>query len=192
VLAARRREVIDLPWTWLRQVHGARVVTVQHAGDAAGEAADAAVTAVPGAALAVHTADCAPVVLVADGVVGVVHAGWKGLVEGVIPAAVDAMRALGAGDVDAVLGPCIHAECYEFGPDDLAAVAAVLGDDVRGVTAAGRPALDVPAAVRAAAAHAGVRRVDDVGLCTSCDDTRWFSHRARAETGRQAAVVWLE
>jgi YfiH family protein len=184
--------VVDLPWTWLRQVHRARVVTVRHPGDAAGEAADAAVTSVPGAALAVHTADCAPVVLVADGVVGVAHAGWKGLVEGVIPAAVDAMRALGAGDVDAVLGPCIHAECYEFGAGDLAAVAAMLGDGVRGVTQAGRPALDVPAAVRAAAAQAGVRRVDDVDLCTSCDATRWFSHRARAETGRQAAVAWLE
>lgn len=187
----RRRGLVDLPWTWLRQVHRASVAVVTHPGGGAGKAADAAVTAVPGAALAVHTADCAPVVLHGDGVVGIAHAGWRGLLAGVIPATVDAMRALGAGEVDAVLGPCIHAECYEFGADDLAAVAAALGDGVRGVTASGRPALDVPAAVRAAAREAGVRDVDDVDACTSCDATRYFSHRARGEAGRQAAVVWL-
>jgi hypothetical protein len=192
LLAARRQAVVALPWTWLRQVHGADVVVVDTPGAAAGRTADAAVTAVPGAALAVHTADCAPVALLSpEGVVGAVHAGWRGIERGVLPAAVKAMRDLGATRVRAVLGPCIHPECYEFGADDLALVVDRFGPGVRGTTAAGAPALDVPAAVRASLAGTGVDDVDDVGVCTACD-TGYFSHRARGDAGRQALVVWVE
>ena len=192
VVAARRRGVVDLPWTWLRQVHGADVVLVGSPGDGAGREADAAVTAQPGAVLAVQTADCAPVALVSpEGVVGAVHAGWRGVHQGVLQAAVEAMHDLGATDVAATLGPCIHAECYEFGADDLALLAGRFGDGVRGTTKSGTPALDVPAAVRAALAEAGVDQVDDVDVCTACD-ARYFSHRARGDTGRQALVVWLD
>src|SRR3954454_11031418 len=70
-VAARRRAVVDLPWTWLRQVHGADVARVDRPGDKAGWRADAAVTAEAGCALAVLTADCAPVALAsAEGVIG--------------------------------------------------------------------------------------------------------------------------
>jgi YfiH family protein len=194
---ARRRAVVDLPWTWLRQVHGDRVVVVTEPGGGAGQWADAAVTATPGCALAILTADCAPVALVADGVVGVAHAGWRGLVGGVLERTVDAIRSCrssdvhagGASDVRAVLGPCIRPGCYEFGPDDLARVARRLGDGVRATTSTGAPALDVPAAVRAALARVGVADVDDVGVCTACSPVH-FSHRARRELGRQALVVW--
>jgi copper oxidase (laccase) domain-containing protein len=148
------------------------------------------VTADADAVLAVLTADCAPIALASDeGVIGVVHAGWRGLVAGVVDAAAVAMRDLGATDVVAALGPCIHAECYEFSEADIDAVAAELGDDVRGVTAAGRPALDVPAAVRGALERAGVRLVHDADVCTACSSAH-YSHRARAELERQAVVVW--
>src|SRR5256885_1260185 len=92
---ARRRAVVDLPWTWLRQVHGDRVVVVTEPGGGAGQRADAAVSARPGCALAILTADCAPVALVADGVVGVAHAGWRGLVDGVLERTVEAVLACG-------------------------------------------------------------------------------------------------
>jgi purine-nucleoside/S-methyl-5'-thioadenosine phosphorylase / adenosine deaminase len=191
-VAARRAAVLDRPWSWLRQVHGDRVVRVEGAGAAAGETADAAVTRSRDAALAVLVADCAPVALAApEGVVAVVHAGWRGLVAGVIERAVAAVRDLGATEVLAALGPCIHAECYEFGAGDLDAVAARLGDGVRGTTAAGRPALDVPAAVRAALAAAGAALVYEDARCTSCDAAAFFSYRARAEPQRQAVVAWL-
>ncbi len=194
---ARRRAVVDLPWTWLRQVHGDRVVVVTEPGGGAGQRADAAVSARPGCALAILTADCAPVALVADGVVGVAHAGWRGLVDGVLERTVDALlecgpndgRAVDASDVRAVLGPCIRPPCYEFGADDLARVARRLGDGVRATTARGAPALDLPAAVRTALARVGVTDVDDVGVCTACSPHH-FSHRARREVGRQALVVW--
>jgi len=189
---ARRRAVNGAAWTWLRQVHGDTVVTVTGPRANAGAKADASVAAQGGCVLAVLTADCAPVALVSpEGVVGAVHAGWRGLVAGVIERAVTAMRELGATDVRAVLGPCIHAECYEFGERDLDAVASRLGDEVRALTAAGRPALDVPKAVVAALERAGVAEVDDVDVCTACSGD-YFSWRARRELARQAMVVWRD
>lgn len=191
-LTERRRAVVDLPWTWLTQVHGADVVTVTRPGEHAGVAADAAVTAIPGAALAVTTADCVPVVLLADGAVGVAHAGWKGLVAGVVGATADAMAALGHPPTRAVIGPCVRPERYEFGAADLDVVAARWGDAVRGTTAAGTPALDVAAGVRRALAEVGVTDVRDDGACTALDAERYWSYRARQEPGRIATVAWLE
>jgi len=192
-VAARRRAVVDLPWTWLRQVHGADVVPVLSPGDGAGSTADAAVTDVPGAALAVLTADCAPVALVSgEGGIGVAHAGWRGVTAGVLERTVATMRSLGAMRVGAVLGPCIHAECYEFGEDDLATVAARLGHGVRATSARGRPSLDLPAAVRESLARAGVAvdvDLTEVDICTACSPDH-YSWRARRDTARQAAVVW--
>jgi polyphenol oxidase len=187
----RRRAVVDLPWTWLHQVHGADVVVVRDPGAHAGTRADAAVTDVPGAVVAVQTADCAPVALLAPGAVGVVHAGWRGLVAGVLPAAVAALRQLSDGPVRAVLGPCIRTGCYEFSHDALDGAAAVLGDGVRGRTATGRPALDLAAGVRASLRASGVVDLVDVGVCTACSEEH-FSHRARGDVGRQSLVAWLE
>ncbi|MGH9123356.1 MAG: polyphenol oxidase family protein [Acidimicrobiales bacterium] len=190
-VAARRRSVVDRPWTWLRQIHGADVVVVTAPGGEAGRSADAAVTAVPGVALAVVTADCAPLALASpEGVIGVAHAGWRGLTAGVIEQTVGAMRALGARTFQAVLGPCIHAECYAFGRRDLDAVAARLGDEVRSVTSHGQPALDIPAAVRRALARSGAELTVDVGVCTACSSEYW-SWRARQDVERQATVVWV-
>lgn len=190
-LEARRRAVTGRDVTWLTQVHGADVVDVDRPGARAGTQADAAVTSVPDAALCAITADCAPVVFTARSVVGVAHAGWRGLVAGVLEATVEAMRVHDDGPVTAWLGPCIRARCYEFGSGDLATVAAALGATVRSRTAWGTPALDVSAAVRAALAAAGVDEVVDSGVCTACSPVH-YSHRARGDAGRQAAFVWME
>jgi YfiH family protein len=189
---ARRRAVLDRPWSWLRQVHGDRVVMVTAPGGAAGEVADASVTVDPSAALVVLTADCAPIALAApEGVVAVVHAGWRGLAEGVVAEAVNAVRRAGGSNVVAALGPCIHPECYEFGGADLDAVVARVGDSVRGRSAAGGPALDLPAGVRAALANVGAELAFDADICTACDGDGYFSFRARQEMARQAVVAWL-
>jgi YfiH family protein len=198
VVGQRRRDLVDLPWTWLRQVHGAESVSVLAPGDGAGSVADATYTKAAGAALAILTADCAPVALASpEGVIGAVHAGWSGLVAGVVESTVDAMRAAGAGEVHAIIGPCIRPGCYEFGPAELDTVAARLGDGVRARTADGRPALDLLAGVLLALGRAGVAAVDSAGGCTSCamspstgGGPAWFSWRARRETQRQAMVVW--
>jgi YfiH family protein len=184
--------------TWLHQVHGADVVTVTYPGEHAGAAADAAVTATVGCTLAVRTADCAPVVLVAGQdvggtVVGVVHAGWRGVEAGVLQAAVASMRSLGAdGPIRAVVGPCIHTECYEFGAADLAPLVARYGGEVEGRTVHGRPALDVRAAVTAALQEVGVGPPRDDGACTACAVDRYYSHRARGELERFATTAWIE
>lgn len=186
----RRQAIAPGPWTWLRQVHGARVVVVSAPGEHAGARADAAVTATPGCVLSIQVADCAPVALVSEGVIGLAHAGWRGLLAGVLPATVDAMRRLGAGAISVAVGPCIAAECYEFGEADLDVVAAALGDGVRSVSARRCPALDVPAAVVSSLATVGVTDVESIGLCTACSADHW-SHRAAGDLARQAVVAWI-
>ncbi|MDQ6928415.1 MAG: polyphenol oxidase family protein, partial [Actinomycetota bacterium] len=189
-VAARRSKIVDLPWTWLRQVHGSEVVQVGYPGANAGARADAAVTSLAGCPLAVLTADCAPVALASqEGVMSAVHAGWSGVVAGVVARAVAEMRAVGAGVVSAVIGPTIHGECYEFGDADLLRVEALLGPGVRSRTREGAPALDLPAAVHLALRQAAVDSVVTVGGCTSCD-SNLFSWRARRDKQRQAMVVW--
>jgi polyphenol oxidase len=184
-IEARRRAVLDRPWSWIRQVHGDTVVVVNGAGDAAGAVGDASVTSSPDAAIAVLTADCAPIALAGpEGVVAVVHAGWRGLLAGVVESAVAAMRAT---DVVAALGACIHPECYEFGAGELEQFDA----SVRATTSAGKPALDLPGAVRLALDRADVELVYDADTCTACAADRYFSFRARTEMQRQAVVAWL-
>jgi len=163
---------------------------VDEPGAHAGVEADALVTATPGCVVAVHVADCAPIALVADGVVGVVHAGWRGLLAGVVPATVEAMRGLGAADIRAIVGPCIHAGCYEFGAADLERLASVLGDAVRATTAGGAPALDLVVAATAALRHSDIEVVEVVDICTACSVTHW-SFRAEGAVERQAVVAWM-
>jgi len=198
-LAERRRAVADHPWVWLRQVHGADVVvaTVENAAEVAGTEADAVVTAAADLVLAIQTADCVPITFWCDqGIVGAAHAGWRGLEAGVVERTLEAMWALGAGVIHARTGPCIEGACYEFGPAELDRLAQRFGDTVRVTTADGHPALDLLAVTDAAVVdtrrppwpvslHAG-------GSCTACDADRWFSHRARADAGRMATVVWRE
>jgi copper oxidase (laccase) domain-containing protein len=200
----RRRRIAPHPWTWLRQAHGGRVVEVDAPGEWCGAEADAAVTTALGAVLAVHTADCAGVLLVGDGVdpvteepvrvVGAAHAGWRGLKEGVIEATVDVMRRLGATRFTWDLGPCISPAAYEFGEADLDALCERLGEDLRATTLDGAPALDLRAGVRAALARAdvdsGLGTGPDAVPCTALDEG-FYSWRARRDTGRQAAAVWL-
>ena len=187
-----RRSLAAGRWTRLRQQHGSEVVTVKAPGDADGAAADAAVTATGGAVLTVRTADCAPVALVArEGVVAAVHAGWRGLAGGVVEAAAAAMRSLGGTELRAFVGPCIHPECYEFGREPLTELAEHLGRDVVSQTAWGTPALDIPAAVRSVLRRAGIGNVIEADRCTACEAAFWFSHRGRAETGRQVLATWI-
>lgn len=192
-LDRRRQRLMSGEWTWLRQVHGAGVVLVTESGGCAGEVADGAVTAVPGAVLALHTADCAPVVVAGSGSLGVAHAGWRGVVAGVIGRVVDGVRRASHGtvtDLRAVIGPVIRPSSYEFGVDDLAAVAAAAGRDVSGATSWGTPALDLGVAVLGALNAAGVSDVEDLGLDTARGG--FFSHRARGDRGRQATAARLE
>jgi polyphenol oxidase len=140
----------------------------------------------------VRTADCAALAFGSpQGVVGVAHAGWRGLAAGVIQTTLDWMRSFGAEQIEAGLGPCIGPECYEFGTDDLDRLAAAFGSGVRGVTRAGAPALDLRAGVAEVLDREGVPLVHVDPRCTACEAGALWSHRARGDAERQGVVAWL-
>lgn len=188
-LESRRRALVDRPWTMTDQVHGTGVVRVAAPGAGDRDVGDIAITDLDDAVLGVWAADCAPIVLVgADREFAVVHAGWRGLAAGVVDAAVEAFH---DAVVELVLGPVIGPCCYEFGDDELAAVAAGVHArprDLRGVTTTGRDALDVPLAVRHAADRHRIPMVR-LGGCTGCGGP-WFSHRVRRDAGRHVVAAW--
>jgi hypothetical protein len=188
------RLALDDPidWCWLRQTHSATVVAAEAvAGIGAPPEADAACTAVAGLPLVVLTADCAPVALACDDAVAVAHAGWPGLLAGVLEGTVTRLRSIGRGPVRAALGPCVHPARYEFGRGDLDRMVATFGPEVEARTVADRPALDLPATVRAALARVDVTLVHDVDICTS-GSADHFSHRRDGTTGRQGLVAVLD
>ena len=196
-LSVRRSRIAPHPWTWLRQVHGSEVVHVHAPGDFCDELADAAVTMVPDAVLAVHSADCAGIVLSATDrngqpIIGVVHAGWRGLESGVVQHTVQQMRDLGGDGFTWDLGPCISPGAYEFGTEALDVLRTRYGNVVVGETLDGKPALDLRAGVRVALGESGVTSEAMTGPppCTALDPG-FYSWRARGDTGRQAAVAWL-
>jgi polyphenol oxidase len=176
-------------WAWARQVHGGDAV--EPAGPGRAGDADALVTTVPGLPLLVLVADCAPVALVAGDAIAAVHVGWRGLLAGVVPAAVELVRRRGQGPVRAVVGPCISAKHYEFGARELDQLTRRLGPAISGRTANGAAALDLRAGVRAALDDAGVVEHIDVEICTYASDAH-FSHRRDGVTGRQGLLVTRE
>jgi YfiH family protein len=192
-LAVRQLAATGRKWMMVDEVHGTDVVDVT-ADDPwmpmAG-VGDVLVTTSADLDIAVWTADCAPLFLLADdGTTVGAHAGWKGIAAGVIDVAVETVRRDGGRVRAAVLGPAIGPCCYEFGDDDLALVAARVRArpaEIAGRTDDGLSALDVPAAVRSVLDHHGIA-LDVAGPCTGCDD-RWFSHRVRADLGRHATVA---
>jgi YfiH family protein len=183
-------DALGVPVAWAHQVHGDDVVTVEHADGSAPEA-DGLVTTQRGLALMVRVADCVPVVLAdqAAGVVGVAHAGRRGVELDVVTRTVERMRELGASDLRAWVGPHICGRCYE--------VPATMRDEVAArvpatyaETSSGTPALDLGAGVAAQLAAAGVPATVVPG-CTR-EDAALHSYRRDGEAaGRFAGLVWL-
>lgn len=172
------------------------MIEVTRPGACSGARADALVTFVPGAALAVRTADCAGVVLLGkddDGEtvgVGVAHAGWRGLLAGVLQNAVSSLRAGGARQVEWRLGPCISPAHYEFGEDALGPLVDRYGEGLVGSTTTGSVALDLRAGVAAAMKETGSITEPAEVRCTAADG-QYFSWRARRDSGRQVTVAWM-
>ena len=185
----------------VHQVHSPDVVTVT-APFADRPRADAMVTATPGLALAVLTADCQPV-LFADakaGVIGAAHAGWKGARDGVMEATLDAMEALGAqrGQVTAVIGPCISQTAYEVGQEFFESFTDEAPEARRFfVNGNGdRYLFDLPSYGLWRLREAGVGYADWTRHCTYRDPARFYSYRrtthaGEADYGRQISVIRL-
>jgi YfiH family protein len=197
VAANRARLLSSVPLPaeprWLEQVHGIAAVDLDRAG-AALPPADAVVTGRAGVVCAVLTADCLPVLLCdrAGTRVGVAHAGWRGLLHGVLPSAVAALGADPA-DVLAWLGPAIGARAYEVGAEVRDAfLAADAGAAAHfAPNAHGRWQADLYGLARASLRGAGVRAVSGGGFCTFTESERFFSHRREAPCGRMATLIWM-
>jgi hypothetical protein len=165
---------------WANQVHSATVLEV-HAPGEAGEG-DALVTTAPELLLEIRTADCLPVLLLdrANRRVAAVHAGWRGVVAKIVPAALERMGG-DAARIEAAIGPGIGKCCFEVGPE----VAERFG-------LSGRTRVDLAATVRGQLSVAGVRVVHDVALCTKCDASRFHSFRRDgASAGRLFSGIGL-
>lgn len=144
--------------------------------------ADGHVVREVGPAPLVFVADCLPIALRGPGGLAIVHAGWRGLAGGVVGEAAAAVGATAAA-IGPGIGPC----CYEVGAEVFDAFAD-LGEGI----AEGRM-LDLPEVARRLLACAGVGELKSAGLCTSCEEGIFFSHRRdRGRTGRQAGIAWLE
>ena len=179
---------------WLNQVHGSRVINATHLSTHTVPDADAAWTNEPGLAVAVLTADCLPVVIADSrgGCVAVAHAGWRGLLEGVLADTVAALP-VPAQQCIAWIGPAIGPDAYEVG-EDVATATRRLGAIADGALMDGRCTgkyqLDLFLLAQRILLNCGVSRVMCDRVCTYHSDSL-FSYRAQAETGRMATLAWL-
>ena len=202
---ARAMAALGLPAEALytaRQVHGTNAIVLD-ARCAPRRQGDALATAVPGIALGILTADCAPVLFADPGarVVGAAHAGWRGALDGVLGAAVSAMEALGAerARIVAAVGPCIGQASYEVGSEFRDRFEADDEDNARWFTRplpGERPRFDLESYVGARLAALGVARVTVAGADTCAEEELYFSYRraclrGKAGYGRALSAIAL-
>ena len=189
----------------LYQIHSAEAVIVEKSWEMGhGPKADAMATNIPGLALGILTADCAPVLL-ADaqaGVIGAAHAGWKGALSGVIDSVLQAMEDIGASRarVAAAIGPCIGQANYEVGSEFVAGFEEADTGNSRWFAPGKKPRhfrFDLPGYVKSRLEVAGVASVEHVGGCTYAEEERYFSyrratHRGEKDYGRQLSAILLK
>lgn len=202
----RALDMLDMPADTLvtvHQAHTAEVVIVEGRWRGAPPTADAMVTNVPGLALGILTADCAPVLFTDQraGVVGAAHAGWRGALGGVLEATLAAMRGLGARnhDIVAAIGPHIAYRSYEVG-EDFPAPFLAKGPDQDFFTQARRPGhllFDLGGYVARRIARTGVTAVYRSPFDTCIEESRFFSfrratQRGEPDYGRQLSAIVLE
>ena len=195
VLALLASEAAGAP-AWLNQVHGTRVVdaALVSASDQPPEA-DAAFARTAGAVCTVMTADCLPVLFcdAAGSVVAAAHAGWRGLLSGVLEETVAAMNVPGR-ELLAYLGPAIGPQAFEVGDE---VRSAFVGAD-ENATHAFKPSVqgkwlaDIYLLARQRLAAKGVKKIAGGSLCTFSEADRFFSYRRDGQTGRMASMIWLD
>jgi polyphenol oxidase len=186
----------------LFQKHSADAIVADKPWKAVPEA-DAIVTAKPGLAIGILTADCAPVLFcdAAAGVIGAAHAGWRGALSGIVETTVKAMEKLGAKPerMVAAIGPAISQKAYEVGAEFVEQFVATEPESASFFATdedSGEPHFDLLGYVGERLQRAGVGAVADLGLCTYCEETRLFSyrrsqHHGEDDYGRQISAIVL-
>lgn len=197
-VAENRRRLVQLAGLprqppWLAQVHGVRIVRLLPESPS-GLQADGCWTSELELPCAVLTADCLPVLFVArDGLcVAAAHAGWRGLVNGVLEATVQALPC-DAQNLSVWLGPAIGPQAFQVGDEVRAAFVAEYPDDASAFAADGRRwRADLFALARARLTRLGVTDVQGGDVCTHADAKRFFSHRRDGRSGRFASLIWRQ
>lgn len=185
---ARQQAGVPGPCASARQIHSARVLEAREGSCGEG---DALVTDRRGLALAITVADCVPVTVWGGGRLASIHAGWRGIADGVVSAALHALE-VPAGDLEAWIGPAIGACCYEVGEDVAERVAAASSRETIVRHEGGRLTLDLRAAVETQLRNAGVAKAETLALCTGCEsEALWSFRRHGAAAGRNHAFAWL-
>lgn len=187
-------------WQW----HSADAIEAQESWDVLKPPeGDALVTKVPGIALGILTADCAPLLFADEGaqIIGAAHAGWKGALTGVTDSTITAMEKLGAKreNIVAVIGPTISRSVYETGPEfSQRFIEADQNNEqfFKPSERAGHSLFDLPGYLLKRLRAAGIKQAQDVQTCTYSDEQRFFSfrrttHRKEADYGRQISAIAL-
>jgi YfiH family protein len=172
---------------WPRQIHSSRVVAVDDGGESG--KADALTTEADRLALSVATADCVPIVVAGTQTLATIHAGWRGLVGGVITNTVGALAEPSAA-LRAWIGPAIGSCCYEVGNEVARQVVAASAGTVRHETSL-RPHLDLTAAAEVQLRRAGIEQIEAIRVCTRCHPEWLWSYRLdRERAGRNWTFAW--
>lgn len=186
----------------LYQVHSSDVIHVTGPIEGPSPKADAFVTATPGLAISVLSADCQPVLFadVQAGIIGAAHAGWKGALGGILEATVAAMETLGATreNIHAVIGPCISQNAYEVGPEfrDAFSAKTPAHDRFFGLGNGDRLMFNLPSFGLHMLAQSGIEKMAWTGHCTHGDPDRFYSYRrstqaSEGDYGRLIASICL-
>ena len=188
------RQTLQLPAepVSLQQVHGIRVVRAELAAEV--EIADASTTKELNTVCTVMTADCLPVLICnqAGDQVAAVHAGWRGLVGGILETSVNTFQQPGE-ELIAWLGPAIGPEAFEVG-DEVRQMYVEADADLAEAFVTGKPGkwyLDIYQAARTRLEKLGVSEIHGGGLCTHTDAARFYSYRRDGVTGRMASMIWI-
>ncbi|XOV78516.1 MAG: peptidoglycan editing factor PgeF [Aestuariibacter sp.] len=186
------RQKLPLPAqpTWLQQVHGKYVVELNH-NDSCTLIADASYSSTPGVVCAIMTADCLPILLCnkQGTFVAAIHAGWRGLQQGIIASTVARYR----GDVSELMlwvGPGISQDKFEVGEDVKKAFPS-FSEAFITATTPDKYFADLPAIASQQAQNCGIEHVSTAQLCTFSQPERFFSYRRDGKTGRMGTFIWI-
>ena len=186
-------DMLNLPSApvWLEQVHGNRVIKANQSTQL--QQADASYSEQAGVVCAVMTADCLPVLLATSGgdKIAAIHAGWRGLLAGIIRHTVNA---LDATNIIAWLGPAIGPDCFEVGSEVRNAFVKQSADFAGGFKQINQNKYlaDIYQLATIELATMGVTQVYGGGFCTVTDKERFYSYRRDGETGRMATLIWRD
>ena len=170
---------------FMNQVHGNEVIEIDSNSNSP-VTADAVITRQAGLPLAVLCADCLPILIKGSKIVGAIHAGRRGILNGIIAETISRMRALGGDNLVATIGPAICSRCYEV---DLPMYLDAISHDAELATNTETHCLDLKRAARSQLSFQGVE-VSDLEICTA-HDSNFFSYRRDGITGRNVGVIVL-